>query len=79
MKRLVVDSFKIMIIIGIVLVLSMNKSNAASENKTKTINLCGVDVTVEYSVHTVSDKSYITSLVCKEPEKLNGELVIPKL
>jgi hypothetical protein len=78
MKRLVVNSFKIMIIIGIVLVLSMNKSNAASEDKTKTINLCGVDVEVGYSVVTDSDKSYITSFACKEPEKLNGELVIPK-
>jgi len=78
MKRLIINNIKIMIIIGMFVVLLMNKSNAASENKTQTINLCGVDVTVEYLVVTNSDKSYITSLVCKEPEKLNGELVIPK-
>ena len=78
MKEIVTNCIRLIAIAIIFVIILMNKSNAATENKTSSINLCGVDVTVKYVVVTNDDESHIISLTCQEPEKLNGELVIPK-
>ncbi len=78
MKRLLNNCVRLIAITFIFVIILMNKSNAEVENKTATINLCGVDVSVKYVVMKNDDESHIQSLTCQEPEKLNGELVIPK-
>ena len=80
MKRFVYNNLKIIIFICMFIGAFTIKSNADTQNISNTINLCGVDVAVEYTIISNSDgTSHIASLRCLEPEKLHGELVIPKM